>query len=193
MKHARLALLVIAVVLASQSLAVAAAPTPLAAPSAVDASPVCNGKFRDGLKPSPAEVAEILRKHVEWLNDGGRYKPKLTNDPRRANLCETLWSSSRPLGSARLAHADLAYTQVSKAKLGYVDLTHAIYAPASEPPDPYVAGIKGLAMLNAARGEEIGLIQLRKLLQDAGLRDKVFKIDLLQTFFRFFLAAFYLY
>src|SRR5215472_113755 len=47
-----------------------------------------------------------------------------------------------------------------------------IAAPASEPPDPYVAGIKGLATINSARGEEIGLIQLRKLLQDAGLRDR---------------------
>jgi hypothetical protein len=58
---------------------------------------------------------------------------------------------------------------VSKAKLVGVDLTAATYAPVSEPPDPYVAGIKGLATLNAASGEEIGLIQLRKLL--AGLSD----------------------
>jgi hypothetical protein len=53
------------------------------------------------------------------------------------------------------------------------DLTNAIYAPASEPPDPYVAGIKGLATIKTARDEEIGLVQLRKLLEDAGLSDNV--------------------
>jgi hypothetical protein len=63
--------------------------------------------------------------------------------------------------------------QVSKAQLAYADLTNAVYAPKSEPPDPYVAGIEGLATIRANRGEEIGLIQLRKLLQDAGLRDSV--------------------
>ena len=73
------------------------------------------------------------------------------------------------LDGADLNSAYLIGAQVSKAHLAFVDLTGATYAPASEPPDPYVAGIKGLATLNAASGEEIGLIQLRKLLQDAGL------------------------
>jgi hypothetical protein len=82
------------------------------------------------------------------------------------------------LQGADLSHTDLSYTdldgvQVSKTKLAYTTLTNAIYAPASEPPDPYVVGIKGLATIKAAPGEEIGLIQLRKLLQDAGLRDAV--------------------
>jgi uncharacterized protein YjbI with pentapeptide repeats len=71
---------------------------------------------------------------------------------------------------ASLDGADLSGAHVSKARLAYSDLTDALYAPESEPPDPYVAGIKGLATVNAVRGEEIGLIQLRKLLQDAGLR-----------------------
>lgn len=59
--------------------------------------------------------------------------------------------------------------KVSKAKLAYVNLKGSTYAPASEPPDPYVAGIEGLATLSAGKGEQIGLVQLRKLLQDAGL------------------------
>jgi hypothetical protein len=40
-------------------MAVAAAPTPAAAPS-VAAAPVCNGKYKGGLAPSAAELAEIL-------------------------------------------------------------------------------------------------------------------------------------
>jgi hypothetical protein len=85
------------------------------------------------------------------------------------------------LNSAQLNGADLYYadltdarlfaTKVSKTNFSYTSLTNVLYAPSSEPPDPYVAGIKGLATINTAPGEEIGLIQLRKLLQDAGLRD----------------------
>jgi hypothetical protein len=75
------------------------------------------------------------------------------------------------LAVADLRDADLNGAQVSKAELAYADLTGAFYAPVSEPPAPYVAGIRGLSTLHAARGEEIGLVQLRKLLQDAGLRD----------------------
>jgi uncharacterized protein YjbI with pentapeptide repeats len=75
------------------------------------------------------------------------------------------------LERAHLTGAHLNGAQVSKAKLAGVDLMGATYAPRSEPPDPYVAGIRGLATLSAASGEEIGLIQLRKLLKDAGLND----------------------
>jgi uncharacterized protein YjbI with pentapeptide repeats len=72
---------------------------------------------------------------------------------------------------AHLERAVLYDTQVSKATLAYADLTDATYAPVSEPPDAYVAGIRGLSTLHAKFGEEIGLVQLRKLLQGAGLRD----------------------
>jgi hypothetical protein len=86
-------------------------------------------------------------------------------DLRHADL------SGANLFLAHLGGADLTGARVSKAELAGVDLAGATYAPVSEPPDPYVAGIKGLATLNAASGEEIGLIQLRKLLLDAGLSD----------------------
>jgi uncharacterized protein YjbI with pentapeptide repeats len=75
------------------------------------------------------------------------------------------------LTRADLNGAKLNGAQVSKTKLAYVNLTGATYAPVSVPPDPYVAGVKGLETLNTAVGEQIGLVQLRKLLQDAGLRD----------------------
>ena len=34
----------------------------------------------------PDELADILKKHAEWLHDWGPNFPKLANDPRRANL-----------------------------------------------------------------------------------------------------------
>jgi hypothetical protein len=75
------------------------------------------------------------------------------------------------LRTADLSGADLTGTLVSKAKLAYVDLTGAIYAPESEPPDPYVVEIRGLWTLHVPSGKGIGLVQLRKLLQEAGLRN----------------------
>jgi uncharacterized protein YjbI with pentapeptide repeats len=81
--------------------------------------------------------------------------------------------SGADLRFADLTSADLSGTEVSKTHLSYTNLTNAVYAPASEPPNLYVAGIKGLATTSAGAGEEIGLVQLRKLLEDAGLRDNV--------------------
>jgi hypothetical protein len=71
---------------------------------------------------------------------------------------------------ADLSGADLYASNLTKTKLGYVDLTGAVYSPVFEPPDPNVVGIRGLKTLEAD-GEEIGLVQLRKLMQDAGLQE----------------------
>ena len=71
--------------------------------------------------------------------------------------------------AANLSGANLQKAKVSRAILAQVNLTGSTYAPVSEPPDPYVVGIKGLAKLKAAKGEQIGLVQLRKLFRDAGL------------------------
>jgi len=280
MAHIRLAFIVIGVVLISLAAPVMAAPlAPAVATSAVAAASVCNGKYKGGLRPSQAELAEILKKHAAWLKEGGdRPDSRLAaNDPRIANLCgagllnanlgETSLQGAHLEGAvlsfadlrgahlfgthldgaqlygahlegadlenahldnadltgahlegadlfsahldgaqlfsahldgadlhdahldgahlsathldganfynAHLNGADLATAHVSKAKLAGVDLTGATYAPASQPPDPYVVGIKGLATLHAGYGEEIGLIQLRKLLKDGGLNDSV--------------------
>jgi uncharacterized protein YjbI with pentapeptide repeats len=78
--------------------------------------------------------------------------------------------SGADLSYANLSGANLSRAQVSKAKLDYVDVTGAIYAPASEAPYPYVAGIQGLSSVWSGDAV-VGLVQLRKLLQDAGLRD----------------------
>ncbi len=79
--------------------------------------------------------------------------------------------SGANLSGANLSGANLSGAKVGKARLDHVDLTGATYAPASEPPNAYVAGIQGLATLNSIKGEQIGLVQLRKLFQNAGLSD----------------------
>src|SRR4051795_12067176 len=80
------------------------------------------------------------------------------------------------LTQARLDRADLTRVQLLESNLNAthlagVILTDATYAPASPPPDTYVAGIKGLQTVAFPRGQETGLVQLRELLQKAGLRD----------------------
>jgi uncharacterized protein YjbI with pentapeptide repeats len=75
------------------------------------------------------------------------------------------------LRNAILSGANLQHADLTKVKLAYADLTNALYAPASESPYPYVAGIRGLSTVRIPPGEEVGLVQLRMLLQDAGLRD----------------------
>jgi hypothetical protein len=105
------------------------------------------------------------------------------------------------LGGAELNKADLSYTELNEASLGGAELNEASligaklneanleqaelkdatladaqlvkarYAPASPPPAVYVAGIQGLETVTFPPGQEIGLVQLRKLFQDGGLRD----------------------
>jgi hypothetical protein len=75
------------------------------------------------------------------------------------------------LTDANLAKADLRDADVSKAKLAGIDLTGAYYARFGAP-DPDVGGISGLGALHLLGREQIaGLVQLRKALEDAGLRD----------------------
>jgi uncharacterized protein YjbI with pentapeptide repeats len=75
------------------------------------------------------------------------------------------------LNSADLTQANLRGANVAGAMLAYTTLTNAVYAPQSEPPHPYVAGIKGVLKVRVPSGERVGLVQLRKLFQEAGLRD----------------------
>jgi hypothetical protein len=75
------------------------------------------------------------------------------------------------LVGANLNGADLEFASVAGAKLAGADLTEASYAPTSAPPDSFVIGIKGLSTVTFPTGKETGLVQLRDLLQKAGLRD----------------------
>ena len=84
-------------------------------------------------------------------------------DLQDANLSEA------DLRGANLTNASLRAANLARLRLAYADLTNALYAPAAEPPDPYVAGIQGLSTVRVPSGYETGIMQLRKLLLDAGL------------------------
>jgi uncharacterized protein YjbI with pentapeptide repeats len=93
----------------------------------------------------------------------------------RADLREAVLTGA-DLGGANLSYANLSRarmlgTTLAKARLANADVTDAAYAPQGEPPENYVVGIKGLPTVTIPLGDDIGLIQLRKLLQEAGLRD----------------------
>jgi hypothetical protein len=55
--------------------------------------------------------------------------------------------------------------------MAFSNMSRATYAPQSLPPDPYVVGFKGLSTISFTAGHEIGSVQLRDLLQKAGLRE----------------------
>jgi uncharacterized protein YjbI with pentapeptide repeats len=80
--------------------------------------------------------------------------------------------SEADLRRAVLHRANLEGAQVNKTSLAFADLTEATYAPASPPPDDYLEGIKGLGTVTFPPGQYSGLVQLRKLLRDRGLRDE---------------------
>jgi len=94
---------------------------------------------------------------------------------QRANLQEAfLWRTS--LNEAKLRDANLRYSiirqaNVNDAELAYVSLEGAEYAPASRPPNAYLEGITGLSTVRFPPEGQSGLVQLRDLLQRAGLRD----------------------
>ncbi|MFY0562841.1 pentapeptide repeat-containing protein [Archangium lansingense] len=90
--------------------------------------------------------------------------------------------SDADLSDANLTDARLLKSKLTNAQLAGADLTHALYAPASSPPAPYLVGIKGLKNADffvlevhgaqeVILGSETGLVQLRELLHDAGLRE----------------------
>ena len=87
-----------------------------------------------------------------------------------ANLSYAILNNA-DLSEARLQRANLREATVAGAHLAKADLTRAWYAPVSQKCDSFVGGIKGLATVRFDRGMETGLVQLRELLQQAGLRD----------------------
>jgi hypothetical protein len=75
------------------------------------------------------------------------------------------------LGGAVLDGALLNSAIVTDASLAFASLRGTMYAPASPPPRGYLEGIEGLATVTFPRGRQSGLVQVRDLLQKAGLRD----------------------
>ena len=105
---------------------------------------------------------------------------------REATLLYTNLSGAY-LGGADLSKAGLFGANLTQTKLAHVNLTNSIYGPASEPPYPYVANIKGLSSIQVPEDAgEVGLVQLRKLFQDAGLRaserEATYSIERARTF-----------
>jgi uncharacterized protein YjbI with pentapeptide repeats len=110
------------------------------------------------------------------LNDANLGGAELTQaDLSKAELNKADLSkaelSKADLSKAKLRRAIILSASVDGAQLAYADLTDAIYAPTSAPPNFFVAGIKGLETVTFPSGEEVGLVQFRELLQKAGLRD----------------------
>jgi hypothetical protein len=100
------------------------------------------------------------------LNEANLFGAKLN----KATLEEAKLNKAN-LSEAQLQEAIMISGSVAGAHLDHADLTAAHYAPNSPAPDGYVARIKGLQTVTFPYGEEVGLVQLRDLLQKAGLRD----------------------
>ncbi|MGF7212935.1 uncharacterized protein YjbI with pentapeptide repeats [Skermanella aerolata] len=71
---------------------------------------------------------------------------------------------------AKLCRAKLIKAQVENASMAFVNLENAFYAPASPPPNSYLEGISNLETITFVEGQSSGIVLLRKLLQEAGLR-----------------------
>jgi Pentapeptide repeats (8 copies) len=88
----------------------------------------------------------------------------------KANLLGAELNKAYLFGT-QLQEANMIRASVAGAHLDGADLTGARYAPSSPAPDGYVGRITGLETVTFPEGEEVGLVQLRDLLQKAGLRD----------------------
>jgi uncharacterized protein YjbI with pentapeptide repeats len=110
------------------------------------------------------------------LNNANLQSAKLNNaelieaELNNANLVGAELNNANLLG-AELNNADLNDASVSGTELSFADLTHAIYAPTSASPNANVVGITGIKTVTFPKGKETGLVQLRGLLEKAGLRD----------------------
>jgi uncharacterized protein YjbI with pentapeptide repeats len=84
---------------------------------------VCNGKYKDGSKPTSSELVEILNRQNQELalNKALRkLRPYTPIDRRKiANLC------GADLSNSKLSKTLLSYTHLEGANLEYADLNHA--------------------------------------------------------------------
>ena len=137
-----------------------------------------NANLRDAtLNKANLSEAQLNNANLEWakLNNANLAKAQLNNaNLRDAELNNADLTGAKlnnaDLWEARLKEAYLSGVSLTGAKLAYADLTNATYDPKGAL-DPDVAGIYGLDTVRIPRGEETGLVQLRDLLQKAGLRD----------------------
>jgi uncharacterized protein YjbI with pentapeptide repeats len=71
---------------------------------------------------------------------------------------------------ANLKEADLYLANLEGSKLAGTYMTQTNYAPYSAPPDGYLVGIHDLQTVVFPPGQQSGVVQLRNLLKDQGLR-----------------------
>lgn len=145
-----------------------------------------NGSSMFGAKLGGADLHESQMSEVR-LDEADLKDARLDHADLSGSSLFRVNLSGADLFWANLSGADFKFADVSKAKLDFANLTNASYDPQSEPPDPYVVGIVGLSTLHVEH--EFGLIQLRKLLQDAGLHDDeraaTYAIERNRTTYRF--------
>jgi len=117
---------------------------------------------------------------VAKLNNANLWNAELNNtdlqgaELNNVNLVESKLNNAKLLW-AKLNNSKLLVTEVKDANFAFASLGGSIYAPASPPPNPYLEGIEGLSTVSfpegSGEGSGSGLVQLRELLQKAGLRD----------------------
>ena len=74
------------------------------------------------------------------------------------------------LSEADLSGAELDDTNLEDAKFGFVDLTDAIYEPSTAPSTGHLSHLNGVMTVTFRVGKHSGLVQLRRALQEAGIR-----------------------
>jgi hypothetical protein len=122
--------------------------------------------------------ANLTRARLERANLTKAFLPfaNLTDaNLEDANLTEAILVRANliraTLLKANLAGSRLDGVDLSEARMNEVNLTNATYTPILQPSISYIANIQGLKNVVFPKGEETGLVQLRELLQKAGLRD----------------------
>jgi hypothetical protein len=165
---------------------------------------VCNGRFKGRLSPDLDELADILKKHKEFVETNWEsisHDPPLNEDPRRANLCEAnldfydlkgaylldanLEGASflgADLKDAHLADADLEGANLDRAQLSGAGLAGANLAganldllPDSLPNIFSLYSAKNLKLVHFTL-QPAGLVKLRNLLDDLGLHTQAKEI-----------------
>jgi uncharacterized protein YjbI with pentapeptide repeats len=121
----------------------------ISAPSRCIGQEVC--KYKGGLKPSAAELADILNKNAAWIRSD-----EAINDPRIANLCGADLSGAH-LNGAHLRGANLNGADLAGAHLNGADLVLEHLAGA----DLVFADLKGAHLSDAhLRGADLSVAHL---------------------------------
>jgi hypothetical protein len=121
---------------------------------------------------SLSDLAEILRKHQEWINSG--YKSGTPADLKGADL------TGAELGRANLTYANLTHAKLIRSNLSDADLTganlgRALFEPKVLPGLRAIATAENLELLTYSDNPD-GLVQLRKKFEDGGFREQERKI-----------------